>query len=539
MRHDRTPRRLILEQLEDRLMFDAVPDGGMLIDCPPPEQTLAQEASVDGSVATVRQPVRELVVVDPSLDDVDTLLSDLEARLTDVSAVEVVLLDPEAGIGQLSEILDRHRDLSAVHLLSHGDEGAVRIGSEWLTATSLTGVAAEVAGWGDALSSDGDILIYGCDVAGSDAGIELVESLSVLTGADVGASDDDTGSSSRGGDWNLEYAAGRVETEVIVSTEGQSAYRGLLAVGADVTLSGLNREVFLGETFDFNVTFQNTGAPGETGYGPYVDLVLETSGPDGLAGLLTQDAGDDSLDGISFVTADGYIARTHVVVFGDDDGATQYDAMGDPVSGTGTVGTVDHPFAVDAAGDPIQLIGHTGDALVVLELDFGSFPPGQAGGEMTVTARLSEDADLGSPLTIRSQAGFRFGADPLDNPTTDAPIRSDAAADTRTWVRGGTVTPKLLDLTAQNLQTGEAVTGPNYVHTYRTTARLAPGQVLTDGTFTVDLPDDVVFAGYSVTGLTSTGDNAGSLSLTSPQAGAQLVLTGVESTAALMKPVAL
>ncbi|MBF0621207.1 MAG: DUF4347 domain-containing protein [Magnetococcales bacterium] len=48
--------------------------------------------------------------------------------------------------------------------------------------------------WGDALSEDADILFYGCDVAAGDDGTAFVKGLSQLTGADVTASTDTTGS---------------------------------------------------------------------------------------------------------------------------------------------------------------------------------------------------------------------------------------------------------------------------------------------------------------------------------------------------------
>jgi hypothetical protein len=47
--------------------------------------------------------------------------------------------------------------------------------------------------------------IYGCNLAASEDGKALVDSLARLTGTDVAASDDLTGSLDKGGDWELEY----------------------------------------------------------------------------------------------------------------------------------------------------------------------------------------------------------------------------------------------------------------------------------------------------------------------------------------------
>ena len=46
-------------------------------------------------------------------------------------------------------------------------------------------VADAIATWCDALTADGDILIYGCDVASSAQGEQLIEALAELTGADL------------------------------------------------------------------------------------------------------------------------------------------------------------------------------------------------------------------------------------------------------------------------------------------------------------------------------------------------------------------
>ena len=64
--------------------------------------------------------------------------------------------------------------------------------------------------WGDSLTADADILIYGCNLAESDEGRELLQDIALLTEADVAASTDLTGSGSDA-DWHLEYHIGVVE----------------------------------------------------------------------------------------------------------------------------------------------------------------------------------------------------------------------------------------------------------------------------------------------------------------------------------------
>ncbi len=77
-----------------------------------------------------------------------------------------------------------------------------------------------------ALSQDADLLLYGCDVAATESGVTFLDALAAATGADVAASNGDTGAESLGGDWVLEARNenGVIET-IAISAE---AYAGLL-----------------------------------------------------------------------------------------------------------------------------------------------------------------------------------------------------------------------------------------------------------------------------------------------------------------------
>ena len=529
-------RTLILEQLESRVVFDAAPGAELAEDAAAAEAAATDQVRLveaepsPEQAATLARTRRELIVVDPAVEELDTLLSTFADDPS--RRFEVLVLDQSrSGVDQIGQTLADRSGLAAIHILSHGEEGAIRLGSDWLTADTLAGQSGAIAGWGSALTAEADLLLYGCDVAGSAAGRELVDALAALTGADVAASDDDTGSAARGGDWSLEYARGEIDTSLAVSEAGQRSYRGLLNAGPAITLPASSGEVFLGRDFQFDLVFRNTSA--QVGYAPFVDIVLPTSGVDGAAAPLTQTQLDDILDGLSFGGVDGFVKKTTVLTFGDDDGKTQFDALGNPTSGTGTTGTLDHPIGKNPAGDPLRVTGNTGDTLVVVELNFGSFGQGQPGGEVAVKGSLSELADLGTGLEIKLRSGFRYGNDEFDNADSGDPtLLSDTQTDSRNWVQGYTVTPKVVEVRTQG--TGDKVTGPNYLRTYTTSVEIAPGQSVTDIALEVDLPDDIVFDGYTLAGAVTTGtstDNSGTLSTTGPAAGQQLRLTGLAATA--------
>ncbi|MCA9174643.1 MAG: DUF4347 domain-containing protein, partial [Planctomycetales bacterium] len=156
----------------------------------------------------------EIVFVDVRVDDFDRLLDELAADAGG-RTLEFVVLDANSnGVDQVNRALLRHpdSDVQALHFVTHGADGRVQLGNQWLSLDSLDEFGESVSRWGDALADDADLLFYGCNLAESPAGLRLVDALGVLTGADVAASIDATGAGSRGGDWQLEYQYGTIET---------------------------------------------------------------------------------------------------------------------------------------------------------------------------------------------------------------------------------------------------------------------------------------------------------------------------------------
>ena len=120
------------------------------------------------------------------------------------------------GVEQIAAALEGRENVDAIHILSHGNQGELLLGTGRLNAQTMQGeYADELATIRDALSEDGDILIYGCDFSGGVIGQQAAELLSELTSADIAASDDDTGYESLGGDWDLETQIGIINVDSI------------------------------------------------------------------------------------------------------------------------------------------------------------------------------------------------------------------------------------------------------------------------------------------------------------------------------------
>lgn len=182
----------------------------------------------------------EIVFVDASVDDYTTLIDAL--RRAEVELEIVVLDSARDGVAQIDAVLAAARDIDAVHVISHGSDSGLQLGNTWLSTNNLAAYADSFGDWQQALDGDADIFLYGCDLAGSADGRALIDAIALLTGADVAASDDLTGATALGGDWDLEYVTGRIDGDSALQVFAGSAWSGVLGqitvtTGAD-TLNG-------------------------------------------------------------------------------------------------------------------------------------------------------------------------------------------------------------------------------------------------------------------------------------------------------------
>gem|GEM_PF-5351353 len=213
--------------LEPRLMFD----GAAVAESAHAESIDVQGTQIPAAVPTaVRQSDpggdaarKEVVFVDTSVAGYKALEADIR------DGVAIVEIDgSQDGLAQIAAWAASNQGYDALHILSHGAEGTVSLGSATLTDASLSSavVRMELAGIGGALKAGGDLLLYGCDVGKGIGGQALIDGLAAAVGADVAASNDSTGAMAGGGDWDLEVRAGTID----VPTLSSSRFGGTLAL---------------------------------------------------------------------------------------------------------------------------------------------------------------------------------------------------------------------------------------------------------------------------------------------------------------------
>ena len=198
---------------------DAAPTGE-------PQFSSSDQALFDALAANdVSQARQEIVFLSPSVRDYQQLLDGISPN------VEVHVLDSTRdGVAQMAEVLAGRTGIDAIHLIGEGTEAQMHLGSSFLTQESIsTQYAALFQQIGQSLSANADLLVYGCNFGQGDAGQVAIETLAQLTGADVTASTDRTGSTAEFGDWQLEMATGAIETAVVISADTQATWDHALA----------------------------------------------------------------------------------------------------------------------------------------------------------------------------------------------------------------------------------------------------------------------------------------------------------------------
>lgn len=172
---------------------------------------------------------KQIIFIDANVSDYQALIKGV------VSGNEVIVLDANKdGVDQIASILQQRSQegilYDAIHIVSHGSEGQLSLGSGVLSIASMQNQYANDLGIiGKSLTQNGDILIYGCDFAEGVDGHQAITLLSQYTGADIAASSDLTGASTLGGNWNLEVHSGPIDVLGAFTLATQQNYSYLLS----------------------------------------------------------------------------------------------------------------------------------------------------------------------------------------------------------------------------------------------------------------------------------------------------------------------
>ncbi|MBM4778269.1 MAG: hypothetical protein GQE15_11260 [Archangiaceae bacterium] len=170
---------------------------------------------------------------------------------------------------------------------------------------------------------------------------------------------------------------------------------------------------------------------------------------------------------------------------------TSASAFGQPL--TALANTTTLPFVNPLTGETV--LGPTGSRYLVLRLPLNQIASGAPARRVTLTLNTTTSATLDAPVSVEASCLFAYGATPLNDPATDAPVRSDS-------------------ILAANDQTARSVTpvGALVVGRFE---RVAPAGVITDA---VTGPRTLVEAVYDLDAMVGTTISAATATITLPDA---------------------
>ena len=258
----------------------------------------------DQITQSVDSEIDSVVFIDSSVPETELLVNSIHAPSTNIIFVQ----SDDDGLALISQTLSQYSELASVTIISHGEHGKISLGSSQIDRNLLLDEQSSVRLWADALAEDADILLLGCDVAGNPEGKLFVDSLAMLTGADIAASTDLTGHSASNADWDLEYQTGFVQTDTLLTARALDDWAHVLA---EITVDTIDDEFDIpdgttmtdlidlqansGETVSLREALYaaNQGAGVDTINLPSGEYALDISGTDDDSKLGDLDSTDD------------------------------------------------------------------------------------------------------------------------------------------------------------------------------------------------------------------------------------------------------
>lgn len=308
-----------LDRVDANLDFAAVGFELLTWDHPEPPESLT--SLTDGLSIDPVDTDLELLIVDDSVDGYQELVGDV-LQGSESRNVEVVYLSNRSdGLDQITALLKTRTNIGAIHLVSHGSDGEIRLGASQINGDNLGQFQDQMSAWKTSLTDDADLLIYGCNVAGSVVGEAFVSELALLLDVDVLANTGVTGHVSLHGDWSFEFEVGRVESEVAFSDQIQSSWVHTLPVALNaspIIATNTGATVEAGSVGNvITAAMLNEGDPDDSGADITYTITTTVE-----AGTLRLD-GSALVDGSQFTQADidlGRLSYDHEGSISFDDG---------------------------------------------------------------------------------------------------------------------------------------------------------------------------------------------------------------------------
>ena len=157
---------------------------------------LSSNSSETGKSCPEGMQRASVLIIDSTVADADILLAGL------VPGTQVV----QAEDGKLTDVAERLEALSpthAVHILSHGEPGAIMLAGQRIDSHFLEKPSPFSMALAHVTKTGGDIALWACSVATGALGARFVDQIANLTQSTVAATNRLVGNAATGGTWNI------------------------------------------------------------------------------------------------------------------------------------------------------------------------------------------------------------------------------------------------------------------------------------------------------------------------------------------------
>ena len=169
-----------------------------------------------------------LAIVNENIPNYEQLLNNIKSD----TIIEVIPANVN-GISLLHEIIKKYSNIESLHIISHGIPGKIHLGNVKLSIDQLD----EYSYFEDInqyFTHNGEILLYGCNVAAYEKGKNFIDTFAEKTGLIVTGSTNIIGHSNLRGSWELNYSSHNLEIlnnstenssrEIIINEQGQNEW---------------------------------------------------------------------------------------------------------------------------------------------------------------------------------------------------------------------------------------------------------------------------------------------------------------------------
>ncbi|WP_344799642.1 DUF4347 domain-containing protein, partial [Litoribacillus peritrichatus] len=175
-------------------------------------------------VIDARHIVSELIIIDQAVPDKHAFYQSIKP------GVEVKeIASGQDGLIQLTDILHRYKNLDALHIVSHAEDGVIYLGNTEVTEQLLIKEVNTLSVLNNSMKDNADLLLYGCELAKTEKGEALLALIANNANVDIAASDDYTGASALEGDWDLEIKKGDINSHNVFSEQALKDFNNILS----------------------------------------------------------------------------------------------------------------------------------------------------------------------------------------------------------------------------------------------------------------------------------------------------------------------